>query len=318
MYARMRRFGAAFAALFALTIGCSTQKASPRVLSAPVSLVAGIGEEVVDGQGSVACSMADEHYRRAAEQAALEDALRRAVAGHGGNASRVLIEDFVVTYRTERFWQEEDYCVARVQAVLRTALLKRSAKEQTREELQALGRPVVTFAIASYRILPNTAVTTRRAAAEIIDSLQQELITRGFDVRRSLKARKEVLSDGGIEVLDISSAERDRVAAAALKDGVTFLVQGEIKVSDEGKQPDGQYLAVVDGSVEAVELATDRIVASFRDVASATHVSASAAYTKAISAFARSAAAELAPQMLDTWQHSAFRRSESVQHWNRH
>jgi hypothetical protein len=60
----------------------------------------------------------------------------------------------------------------------------------------------------------------------------------------------------------------------------------------------------VDGSVEAVDLKTERVVGSFTDVARATNESASAAYTKAIAAFARSAAADLAPQMLDTWTHA--------------
>jgi hypothetical protein len=306
----LTQMGAAISVtLLALMVGCSSEKRSvPQPV--PSSLVAGVGEEIVDGQGSVPCETADQQYRPEAEQRALYDAVRRAAAAHGGSADRLLIDEVIVTYRTERFWQEQGQCLARVQAVVRTALLQRTAREETREELRALGRPMVAFAIASYRILPNTAVTTRRAAAEIIDSLQQELITRGFDVRRSIGARREALSEGGTEVLDISSAERDRIASAALRDGVRFLVQGEIKVTDEGKQDDGQYLAVVDGSVEAIELATDRVVGSFRDVATAKHMSASAAYTKAISAFARSAAAELAPQMLDTWQHSDFRWSE--------
>jgi hypothetical protein len=224
-------------ALMAFLSACSARDTSmPRTEPVPPSLVAGVGEDVVDGQGSVPCGAADEASRRTAEQKALQDAVKRAAAAYGAVADELRIEDVVARHRVERFWQEQGECFARVQAVVQTSQLQRSAREQTREALHAVGRPLIAFAISSYRILPNTAVTTKRSAAEIIDSLQQELITRGFDVRRSLKARTEALVGGGGEVLDISSAERDRIAAAAMRDGVVFLVQGEIKVSDESKR----------------------------------------------------------------------------------
>ena len=281
---------------------CSTQGPNAHSAAAPVSLAAGAGEEVVEAQAGIPCNPADPGAQASAVRAALAEAVRRAAAAYGGESGSRSVDDLVVQHRVDRYWTQSNQCFASVQAVVRTSSLQRSAKQNNREELRRLGRPVVAFSVASYRIFPNTALTTRRSAAEVIDSLQQELITRGFDVRRSLKARNVTLGGGGTEVLDISSAEREQIAKAALKDGVTFLVQGEIKVTDQGQQGNGDFLAVVDGSLEAVQLSSDRIIGSFRDVATGQHVAASAAYTKAISGFARAAGAELADQMLDSWK----------------
>jgi hypothetical protein len=302
MWLKPRMFCGLFVAAI-LVQSCSAEKKSA-VAPVPPTLSAGVGEQIVEGTGSVSCAQGAAEGMNAAVRVALEDAVRRAVAAYGLENVVSSIDDVVVRHRVDRYWQQGDQCFATVQAVVRTSALQKAAKEETREELRNLGRPLVAFAISSYRIFPNTAVTTRRSAAEVIDSLQQELITRGFDVRRSLKARNVALQGGGEEVVDISSAEREQIATAARHDGVTFLVQGEIKVTDDGQQANGEYLAVVDGSLEAVELATDRVVGSFRDVATGQHVAASAAYTKAISGFARAAAAGLAPQMLDSWKHT--------------
>ncbi len=284
----------------AIVAGCGARQ-SPSAAPPPVALVAGVGEQIAEGVGNVACAADDEPSRQLAVRAALQNAVQRAAAAYG-QPSSMSIDEVVTAHRVERFWQGQGQCFASVQAVVRTALLQARGRTETRGALAALGRPRITFAVQSYRILPNIAVTTRRAAAEVIDALQEELIKRGFDVRRSLKARGEALQGGGEQVVDISSTERAQIAQRAQKDGIVFLVQGEIKVSDEGKQPDGQYLAVVDGSIEAVDLRSEDVVAAFRDVSTAKFVSASAAYTSAISAYARAAADELAPQMLDTWR----------------
>lgn len=294
-------FGLAFVTM--TTIGCGSQAPQPVAPPENLPLVAGVGEHIVSGTGSVSCTVLDAEAKARAEEAALEDAVGRAVALYGVSGVTPSIANVVSSHRVERQWESSGRCAVTLQAVVRTDQLRDQSKQRTRNELEALGRPLVALAIQSYRILPNLAVTTRRSAAEVIDSLQQELITRGFDVRRALGARRKALAAGGEEVIEISSAEREDISAAARKEGVAFLIQGEIKVSDEGKKGDGDYLAVVDGSLEVVELGTDRVVGGFRDVAQAKHISASAAYTKAISGFARAAGAELAPQMLDTWRH---------------
>ena len=298
----MVRYGlAALVAAEVVLAGCAARGGpAARPL---VPLVAGVGEQIADGVGSTPCTREDSESRQRAVHVALENAVDRASAMYGERAGGPL-GNLIVAHRVERYWQGEGQCFAAVQAVIRSARLRETAKNQNREELRGVGRPVVAFAVSSYRILPSIEVTTRRAAAEAIDGLQQELIVRGFDVGRSLRARGQALARGASEVADISSVERAQISSAALKDGVAFLVQGEIKVVDLGKQPDGQYLVAVDGSLEAVDLRTERLVGSFVDEGSAKHISATAAYTKAISAFARSAASGLAPQMLDTWKHA--------------
>jgi hypothetical protein len=297
----MKRFATVLAGFAVLAAaGCAEREAASSA-PAPPPLVAGIGEEIAAGTGGVPCGRDGAESRRLAERAALRNAVERAATAYG-DPSLLTLEEVVTAHRVERYWQGEGRCFAAVQAVVRTDVLGRLGRRQTKEQLAAVGRPKIAFAVQSYRILPNIAVTTRRAAAEVIDSLQEELIRRGFDVRRTLAGRREALQGGGEQVADISSAERAEIARRALADGVFFLVQGEIKVTDEGKQGDGQFLAVVDGSLEAVDLRTEDVVAAFRDVSTAKFVSASAAYTKAISAYARSAADELAPQMLDSWR----------------
>ncbi|MBI4518044.1 MAG: hypothetical protein HY699_19750 [Deltaproteobacteria bacterium] len=295
---------AAGAAGLLAQMGCAARPA-PAPVAAPPPLAAGFGEHVVEGIGSVPCSALDDASREQAVGAGLRDVLMRAKGMFGDPGANVSVSDVVGARRIDRYWFGQGQCFASVQAVVRTAELTKRAREESRR--QTAGRPAVTFAVVSYRILPRSGVTTRRGAAEVIDLLQQELIDRGFDVRRSLKARRRGLEQGGAEVADISSAERDDIAAVALRDGVRFLVQGEIKVSDEGQQADGTYLAVVDGTVEAVELTTERVVGSFGDVSTAKHISASGAYTTAISGFARSAAGKIGPQMLDTRAQSSTR-----------
>lgn len=289
----------AVAAIF----GCATNRLgfSDRDRTAPLTLIAGADHRVESGIGDAPCSNSADLRKEEAVDAALSDAVSKVLVLRDLRSGTRPVE-FVSAHVVLDTWYENGRCFARVQAAVDTERIRHVEAAANRTELRSLGRPTIAFAIETFRVLPNLNVTTRRSAAEIIDSLQQEFIVRGFDVRRSLKARNEALQEGGDRVDAISSAERSEIAAAALKDGVDFLVQGEVKVSDEGEQPDGRFLAVVDGSFEAVDLRSEHVVGAFRNVASGKHVSATAAYTKALSELARLAVGDLSPQMLDTWQ----------------
>lgn len=305
MRMKQRRCRASRAAVLLLAAvglgGCASRESASSGAQPILPLVAGVGEHVTDGIGSIPCTGDDAQSRQLAVRAALQNAVTRASAAYG-DAGDVSVDEAVTAHRVERYWHGEGQCFATVQAVVRTSQLSDRAETRTRDELRAAGHPVLAFAVSSYRIFEKVAVT-RHPAVEVIDALQQELIDRGFDLRRSLKARDQLLAGGAEEVVAPSSAERQQIKAAALKDGVAFLVQGEIKVTDKGEQADGQYLAVVDGTLEAVDLKTEGLVGSSVEVARAKDISQSAAYTKAISGFAISAAAKLAPQMLKTWKH---------------
>jgi len=287
-------------------VGCASRQSASSAAQPILPLAAGVGEQLVDGNGSVTCVRDDAQSRQLAVRAALQNAVTRASKAYGDGRD-VSVDDVVTAHRVERYWQGEGQCFATVRAVVRTAVLSDRAEDRTRDDLSTVGRPVIAFAVSSYRIFEKVAVT-RHPAVEVIDALQQELIDRGFDLRRSLKARDQVLAGEAEEVVAPSSAERKQIKAAALKDGVAFLVQGEIKVTDKGEQADGQYLAVVDGTLEAVDLKTEGLVGSSVQVARAKDISQSAAYTKAIEGFAVAAAAKLAPQMLKTWKHASARQ----------
>ncbi len=284
--------------------GAATRQVEPGL---DVSLVAGPGQALADGIGTVRCERADQPHRELAIDQALRNAVNKAAMTYGELPAAESHKPYVAGYRLEKYWTDDHQCVASVRAVVDTQSLRKVVSRETRGDLAVAGRPKLALAIASYRIIPGAGVTTKRHTLEPIDALQSEFISRGFDIYGTDRARGRVMT--GYAVPFASSKDRDELAADARRDGVDFLVRGELKVTEKGGLRDvdssggtygNQYESVVDGSLEVVELSSNRIVASYVDVAPSTQLSASAASTKAIKTYARAAAFTLAPQMLDS------------------
>lgn len=287
--------------------GCSGSAARKVEPGLDVPLVAGPGQALADGIGSVACAHADQHHRELAIDQALRNAVSKAAMTYGELPGSASHQPYVAGYRLEKYWSDDRRCVASVRAVVDTQSLRKLVSRKTRGDLAQAGRPKLALAIASYRIIPGAGATTKRHTLEPIDALQSEFISRGFDIYGTDKARRQVMS--GYKVPFASSADREQLASLARKDHVEFLIRGELKVTEKGGSRGidasggtygNQYESVVDGSLEVVELRSNRVVASYVDVAPSIQLSASAASTKAIKTYARAAAFVLAPQMLDS------------------
>ena len=104
--------------------GCAERSA--RALQ-PVSLVAGVGEAVVEAEAGVPCSGTDENARQQAVHAALVEAVRRAATAYGDGSVPATVDEVVVQHRVDRYWTQSGQCFASVQAVVRTSTLQRSA-----------------------------------------------------------------------------------------------------------------------------------------------------------------------------------------------
>ncbi|MEY4933627.1 MAG: hypothetical protein RLZZ403_1947 [Pseudomonadota bacterium] len=281
---------------------CSAGPAAP-VKGPPMALSAGPGESIVAGSGSVPCAAENETTRAAAVQAALRNAVSTAAGIEDDAGLDDAVARQVPSFRVDRYWASSGRCFAQLQAVVKTGAFQRAEKRQTQAFLAGRGSPKIAFAVQSYRIMSENGQTTRRATAEPIDALQEYFLDKGFRVVRTSRGRGSALKAGG-ENLDsstqIDSKERDAIASNARKDGVDFLIQGEIKVTDEDQQGE-EYRAVADGSLEAIDLKNGEVLGSFSDEVPATALSRNAAYTRAIKVYAAPAVDKLAGHILDLW-----------------
>jgi len=119
-----------------------------------------------------------------------EQRVRRAAEG-------VPLDELIVNQRVVAPWQGQGRCYAAVQAVSDLGAERSACAAARGARWHRLGKPLLAFAVSSYRILRRSASTTRRAAAEVIDC-SSRLIERGFSVRRTLRrGEKKALREGG-------------------------------------------------------------------------------------------------------------------------
>jgi hypothetical protein len=201
---------------------------------------------------------------------------------------------------------------------------------------QLLGRvkmqmdnPSITFVLTTWErrgtsrstVLTETTTETSRSVSlakidenlwkkypdsNIIDSFQNEFISKGFDLKAADKARKIAITES-LAMTSVNPQDRDAVREAAEKDGANYVARGEVMIIDVQVSPStGKQNVTAQLGVEIIDVGSGDIVASYTTTKTAASDSMQTAKAQAIMSIAALGARTLADQTLRKWQERAL------------
>lgn len=140
----------------------------------------------------------------------------------------------------------------------------------------------------------------------IIDSFQQEFITKGFDTKATDKARAIALTES-LAVTSINPLDRQAVRESAEKEGANYVARGEVKIIDvQPSSSSSRQDVTAEINVEIIDVGSGDTVGSYSNTVTAADTSELTSEAQAIKKAAILAARTMADQVLKKWQERAL------------
>lgn len=166
----------------------------------------------------------------------------------------------------------------------------------------------VTQSTSSYKI--DEDLWVKYPDTTIIDSFNQEFKDKGFNLNAGDKARTIALSKS-VKDTFVNPFDRIAVRSAAAKEGVNFVARGEVKMLDTLiSSSTGNTEVTSEIGVEIIDVGSGKIVAAYKNTATAGSRRPQEAKPQSIKKVAVLAARTLAGQTIETWQDASLNGRE--------